>query len=102
MCGLDGLATIVSYFTAREVVAAIKDKKLQASFGSSGNATGSHLVGVSMTSNNVHGILCCDGGPTFAPTNSATCCNSNTYNAALALCLQNATKNLASCNLVDY
>lgn len=33
------------YKTVKEVVAAIKDKKLQASFGSSGNATGSHLVG---------------------------------------------------------
>ena len=33
------------YKTVREVVAAIKDQKLQASFGSSGYATGSHLVG---------------------------------------------------------
>ena len=33
------------YKTVKDVVAAIKDKKLQASFGSSGNATGSHLVG---------------------------------------------------------
>ena len=49
-----GVATIPSlmliaadapYKTLKELVAAVKDKKLQVSFGSSGNATGSHLVG---------------------------------------------------------
>ncbi len=49
-----GVATIPSlmviaadapYKTLKELVAATKEKKLQPSFGSSGNATGSHLVG---------------------------------------------------------
>lgn len=41
-------------------------------------ATGSHMVGISRSAANIHGILCCDGGPTFTPTTSATCCNSTT------------------------
>ena len=49
-----GVATIPSlmvisaeapYKTLKDLVAASKDKKVQISFGSSGNATGSHLVG---------------------------------------------------------
>lgn len=49
-----GVATIPSlmviasdspYNTLKDLVAASKDKKVQVSFGSSGNATGSHLVG---------------------------------------------------------
>jgi tripartite-type tricarboxylate transporter receptor subunit TctC len=49
-----GVATVPSlllvsnnspYKSLKELVAAIKDKKLRASFGSSGNNTGSHLVG---------------------------------------------------------
>ena len=64
--------------------------------------TGSHMAGVSIANDTIHGILCCDGGPDFNPTNSATCCNENTYNAALNRCLQDANKYLSSCNLVDY